>query len=127
MSIKKALLKLSEIIVDYSTNYVEFAECPLLKEKVKKAAEKCSKSNFKEIRKNRITYIGKQNKFAIRLDDKEAYKSHSCSCKSYLKHSICQHLVAFNLKLYGERVSDEPVNLYQKAKRGKKSGRPKKI
>jgi len=84
MSIIKALQKLDEIIVYYSTNGPDFINKPSYDSKLKRAANKIEKKNFKVIRKSRISYCGSKNKYTIRLDDTNTYISCSLSSKNFI-------------------------------------------
>jgi hypothetical protein len=97
---------IEEIITYYSTHGHNFSVAPRYNYKLKTQALKLDKSKFiyTKNNKNRVSYVGKNNKHEINLKDKTAYKYHSCNCRGYLKFSMCMHFVAFsnnfNLDLY---------------------------
>ena len=51
----------------------------------------------------------KKSKYTFTFNDENYVNMCSCSCKYFLKHAVCMHLVAFsnfnNLDLFGNRYS----------------------
>ena len=87
-----------------------------------KASTKMDESNFKTIKRTRISHKGKNNKHIIKLDDKSCFNSCSCNCKTFIKFGICPHLLAFssinNLNIYESHSSVD--KFVQKTKKGRK-------
>ena len=127
-SIMSAINIIEEIITYYSTHGHNFSVAPRYNYKLKTQALKLDKSKFiyTKNNKNRVSYVGKNNKHEINLKDKTAYKYHSCNCKGYLKFAICMHLVAFsnnfNLDLYDPKykADQEEEKFEYKSKRGRR-------
>ena len=85
---------------------------------------KMDESNFKTIKRTRISYIGKNNKHIIKLDDKSCFNSCSCNSKTFIKFGTCPHLLAFssinNLNIYESHSSvDEFVQKIKKGRKGR--------
>ena len=119
-----------EIITYYSTHYQTFSVSPRYNYKLKTQALKVDKSKFiYKKNKKQVAYEGKNNKHEINLNDKNAFKYHSCNCKSFLKFAICMHLVAFSnffsLDLYDPKYKpdynkEEEERFVYKTKRGRR-------
>jgi hypothetical protein len=120
-SIMSAINIIEEIITYYSTHGLNFSVAPRYNYKLNKNKFIYTKNN-----KNRVSYVGKNNKHEINMKDKTAYKYHSCNFKGYLKFSICMHFVAFsnnfNLDLYDPKykADQEEEKFEYKSKRGRR-------
>ena len=110
------------MIIYYSANATFFETKPKIDSKMRTISTKMDESNFKTIKRTRISYIGKNNKHIIKLDDKSCFKSCSCNCKTFIKFGICPHLLAFssinNLNIYESHSSVD--KFVQKTKKGRK-------
>jgi hypothetical protein len=129
-SIMNAINIVEEIITYYSTHYQTFSVSPRYNYKLKTQALKVDKSKFiYKKNKKQVAYEGKNNKHEINLNDNNAFKYHSCNCKSFLKFAICLHLVAFSnffsLDLYDPKYKpgynkEEEERFVYKTKRGRR-------
>ena len=129
---KAAIQAIFEQIIYYSTEYHEFEKVPKFNRKTRELADCLIKSNFKQIRKDRIvftnTFEGKKSKYTITINDSNYLNKCSCECKYFVKHAVCMHLVAysnlFNCDLFESRYSKplKNVNFVKKNKRGPKKG-----
>jgi hypothetical protein len=137
MTMTSALKKIFKIIVYYSTEFSEFETKPKYNKKIKKVAALYTKSNFTEIRANKIRCTGKNSTYILILNDKNSDVSCSCTCKYFVKSAVCAHLVAYSnlndLNLFGKAYSKpvKPVldKFISRNKKGakKKVGAPKKV
>jgi hypothetical protein len=136
LPMKAAINAIFEQIVYYSTEYEPFAKIPKYNQKTRELADCLIKSNFRVVRPNKkIVYTGpfkgKESKYTLSLNDDNYLNRCNCSCKYFLKHAICMHLLAYsnfnNLELFGARYA-KPItanNFVTKNKRGPKTGNQK--
>jgi hypothetical protein len=91
--------------------------------KIKEHALRLTKKDFKEINKNKVKYNGEKYTYILDIKEKK------CTCKNYLKHAICHHLVAYSnlndLNMFDLKYLDKNSNFVKKIKRGAKSGKYK--
>lgn len=136
LPMKAAILAIFEQIVYYSTEDKIFEKIPKFNRHTRELADSLIKSNFKQIRKDRIiftnTFNGKKSKYTLTINDSKYLNNCSCECKYFVKHAVCMHLVAysnlFNIDLFDSRYSKplKNINFVKKNKRGaKKGGREK--
>jgi len=137
MTMTSALKKIFKIIVYYSTEFSEFETKPKYNKKTKEVAALYTKSNFTEIRANKIRCTGKNSTYILILNDKNSDVLCSCTCKYFIKSAVCAHLLAYSnlndLNLFG-RAYSKPVKpvlekFISRNKKGakKKVGAPKKV
>ena len=81
------------------------------------------------VQKRRLRFSFKISKYKLTFEDKRYHNLCSCSCKYFLKHAICMHLVGYSningLNLFGDKYSkpDTRINFVHKTKKGRKPGR----
>ena len=95
---------------------------PLANRRMITVANRLPSTNFKLIRKNRVVYTGKNNKYILKLDDLSCFKSLSCNCSNFLKSAVFVHVIAYtqfnNLNYYSrESNSEEQTMFVQKKKK----------
>ena len=93
---------------------------PKFKLKLKERLNKISEFKFCNTNlPNKVKYNGSKESLALDISE-----NCSCSCRQFLKHRVCIHLVAyanyFNKKLYGGVYCKKATVFDYKAKRGAK-------
>ena len=123
LSVITLLDKFKTIVIVESGSTIDFSYLPAFKPKLKEKLNLISEFKFcKTNETNKVKYNG--SKETLLLDISE---NCSCSCRQYLKHRVCIHLVAyanyFNKKLYGGVYCKKATVFDYKAKRGAKGKR----
>jgi len=98
-SMYRVLNKISESVQYYSNEKNNFFnEKPKFDADIKLRASEISAKSFKKIN-DQVVYTSScdLSKKYISLIDSRCYKNCSCSCMSFLKHAVCQHVVAYSI------------------------------
>ena len=124
--IRSAMITMLKMCHHYSANQRQFVLVARYTRDIRTLADKLTKKNFKLVKRDQYTYQSLINdtKHTVTLNSPECHNKCYCSCKSFIKHAVCLHLVAlsflFNLDLFKGDYANDPEKFVQKTKRGKK-------